>query len=132
MPKIVTAYDRYVEFKSEGFYLFDNKKRIIMCKHCNVRIDWARKDTCSKHCNGQSHKANKAANASVPGTSGGSIRQISIEDSMSSSQILKIEKKKFVKKTCRMLLEANIPIEKIDHPSFRGWMNEHMKGEYFK
>lgn len=128
MPKIVTAHDRCVEFENEGFRIFDSKKGIIMCTHCNVRIDWARKDMCVKHCNGQSHRVDRRSNASVPGTSGGIKRQISIEDSIAISKITKTDKKKLIQDTCRMLLEMNIPMEKDDHPSFRRWANENIKG----
>ena len=47
MSKVATVFDRAREFEKEGF---DSKDSILMCKFCNVRIEWKRRDTCVKHC----------------------------------------------------------------------------------
>jgi len=33
-----TIYNRVREYEREGMYIFDSKKKIMMCKHCNVKV----------------------------------------------------------------------------------------------
>lgn len=126
MPKVLSIFDREREMKSEGFYIFDLKDKIMMCKFCNVRIDWARKDTCTKHIKNETHTKKKKEflqqNASTS-------KQVSITDSMKTAATIKVHRQEFVTSFVEMMTEANIPLEKVDHPSMRKWLNTHVEGE---
>ena len=126
MPKAVTVFDHENQFRSEGFYVFDKQKKILMCKYCNCRIEWARKDTCAKHCEGAGHKKFKEE-AKEKGQS--MKRQTSLQETYQSSKMARVEKNHFVMATCKAFLEANIPIEKLDNLSLRSWMSEYIPGE---
>ncbi|XP_046398962.1 CGG triplet repeat-binding protein 1-like [Ischnura elegans] len=96
-----------------------------MCKYCNCRIEWARKDTCAKHCEGAGHKKFKEE-AKEKGQS--VKRQASLQETYQSSKMARVEKNYFVMATCKAFLEANIPIEKVDNLSLRSWMSEYIPG----
>lgn len=124
---VVTVYDREREFAHEGFYIFDKAKKILMCKYCNVRIEWERKDTCIKHIKqSASHKKNKEG----MGASSEVKRQASLVQMVSGAKKAKQDKEEFVLSTTRAFMEANIPLEKVDHPSFREWMNKYIEGTF--
>lgn len=42
----------------------------------------------------------------------------------------KVDRSEFILATTKMFLEANIPLEKVDLPSFRVWMNKYIEGKY--
>lgn len=120
---VVTVFDRAAEFASEGFYVFDSAKKILMCKYCNVRIEWQRKDTCVKHIkNSTSHSKNKENQQS------GAKRQVSLQTAVSTAKKAKIDKNEFIMSTTRAFIEANIPIEKLDNPKLRQWMDKYIEG----
>ncbi|XP_063244419.1 uncharacterized protein LOC134543361 [Bacillus rossius redtenbacheri] len=124
MPKNLTIFDREREMKLDGFYIFDQRDKIMMCKFCNVRVDWTRKDTCKKHVANDTHKRKKQlfcqANSTVS-------KQISISDTVKNNK-LKVQKQEFVSDFVNMMLESNIPLEKADHPAMREWLNTHVEG----
>lgn len=125
MPQTLTIYDREREMKSEGFYIFDVKDKVMMCKYCNVRVDWSRKDTCKKHIANETHKKKKKqVQEQSPSTS----RQVSIGESIKNATKVKIQKTDFVLGFVEMMTETNIPLEKVDHPSMRKWLNTHVEG----
>lgn len=123
MPKIVTIFERQAEFDSDGFYIFDAKKKILMCKFCNIRIDWERRDTCLKHVAGsEKHKINKAKLTA-------SKRQLSIQDSLTKAKQIKLDKSNFIVNTTKAFMSANIPLEKLNHQAIRDWMNQYVEGK---
>ena len=44
----ITVHSRAKEFASEGLYVSENNT--LMCKFCNVQVNWEKRDTVSKHC----------------------------------------------------------------------------------
>ncbi|XP_063227740.1 uncharacterized protein LOC134533894 [Bacillus rossius redtenbacheri] len=123
MPKVLSVFERAREYESEGFYVFDKHKKVMMCKYCNVTVDWKRKDSCEKHCKQRSsHKVNKDNGGN------GVKRQITIIENVSLNKKLKAEKTKLAKDTVRAFVQANILLEKLDHPGLRSWMNEYIPG----
>lgn len=132
MPKVVTVYDRALEFESDGFYVFDKLNKILMCKFCNVKIEWARKDTCIKHCRDSLvHKQKKAAAVSEPSTS---KRQISVTDSFQVAKKSKVDKDVFVTSLTKAFMEANIPLEKLGNPALKNFVETFVPGKahFFK
>ncbi|XP_063234984.1 uncharacterized protein LOC134537934 [Bacillus rossius redtenbacheri] len=126
MPKVVSVFERAKEYDDEGFYVFSKEKGIMMCKFCNVQVDWKRKDTYEKHCKFRaSHKVNKdRCQASGSGTK----RQVTLEENISTHKKTKNEKTKLAEDTVRAFVKANIPLQKLNHPAIREWLNEYVKG----
>ncbi|KAJ8880716.1 hypothetical protein PR048_017186 [Dryococelus australis] len=69
--------------------------------------------------------AMEAKQVQVASTSGVKC-QIALTDLISQSKNAKIEKQEFVLSTIRTFIEANIPLEKIDHPKLREWINKYI------
>lgn len=127
MPKVVSIYERQKEFESEGMYIFDIKNKIMMCKFCNIRINWIRRDSCIKHVQGCSkHKDNKHKSKETDGNK----RQLSLCDTINNSKKKKLEKQEFICDTVGALMKANIPLEKLDDPNFKAWMNKYIPGKF--
>lgn len=123
MPKVTTCFDRAGEFKHEGYYVFDARQKIVMCKFCNVKLDWKRRDSCVKHNTSVNHKKKKLDSA------GNSIkRQISVQEAVSTAKKVKTDSEEFVMTTVETFVSANIPLEKLDHPSMRNWLNKYIPG----
>jgi len=57
-------------------------------------------------------------------------RQVSIAESISNAKKLKADRDDFIKSTVRAFLKANIPLEKLDKPEFRQWLNKYVLGEW--
>lgn len=56
----VTINERYEEYKNEGIYISNLKAKEMMCKYCNVQINWKKKSTIIAHCNeGTGHAKRK-------------------------------------------------------------------------
>jgi len=122
----VSIYDRVEEFKHEGLYIFDAQKKEIMCRHCNSRIAWEKKSTVENHCKSQKHvKKRENANENER-----KKRQASLPDTLSSAKKAKDDKQELIFDTVQMFLKANIPLNKIDHPEIRKWLNKHVAGRH--
>lgn len=127
MPKIVSIHDRQNEFASDGFYIFDVRKKIMMCKFCNIRIDWERRDTCVKHVKDSSkHLSNK--DKATTGSSSGPKRQISVQDSLQKAKTMKTDKEEFIFDTVSAFMKSNIPLEKLEDPNLKQWFKKYIQG----
>lgn len=127
MPNVLSIFKREAEFKSDGFYIFDRNKKIMMCKYCNIRVEWERKDTCKKHVNeSATHKKNKQHME----TAGPSKRQLSLQDSLDNAKKAKIDKKEFIFDTTKAFMKSNTPLEKLDSIHMRDYLNKYIPGKY--
>ena len=117
----VSVYDRVKEFESEGLYASDQKT--IMCKLCNCRVTWERKDSVLKHNKSEKHKAQKAADTPRK-------QQLSVSASFERSTKRKSESEFTGKRTVETFLKANIPLNKLDNENIREWMQEFMEGKH--
>lgn len=124
MPKELSIYERVKQFKSDGFFIFDLNKRIVMCKYCNGTVDWIRKDSCRKHVATSGHQRKKELFLTQEKT----VKQVSISTSIAQSSIRKNTREVCVMDFTKMLLEANIPIEKADDSSVREWLDKYVPG----
>lgn len=124
MPKFLSLHERANEFKSDGFYVFDENNKILMCKFCDSRIEWMRKDTCKKHVQGESHKRKKELHLK----NNVSPKQLSILSAIDRGQSSKQNKQEFILDFTNMLLGANIPLEKADDDSVRTWLKKYVPG----
>ncbi|XP_063232447.1 uncharacterized protein LOC134536601 [Bacillus rossius redtenbacheri] len=108
------------------FTFFDKVNKTLMCKFCNVKIEWARKDTCVKHCrDGTVHRQKKAAAESQACTS---KRQISVGDSFQVAKKTKVDKEIFASSLTKAFMEANIPLEKLGDPAIKNFVETFVPG----
>lgn len=100
--KEVNAASRALEYKRDGFYVHD--RDVIMCKYCNSRVEWARKDSCQKHVGSKNHVSQKTKAEST--TVG--LVQSSIAGSFATQQKATEQKTEFLMDTTAMLLKVRI------------------------
>lgn len=110
--------------KEEGFYIRENK--FLMCRHCNVRLDFEKKDTLDKHIKGASHQAKKSAVAS--NSSGSVKRQAGLSESFENLKKSKMAKEELCHDVVKMCLKANIPLTKLDNEEVRSFFNKYVPG----
>lgn len=115
--------ERVKDFQQDGLYLSDTN--IVMCKHCNVRLDGDKTDTLKKHTMSSNHLKKKTE--PQPGPSG-SKRQSTIIGGFEVQKRVKMEKETFVEDTVKMCLKANIPMHKLDHPAVRSYLKKYVPG----
>ena len=115
----VSASSRAQEFSSEGFFVNDNK--ILMCRYCDKRLEYERKDTLLKHIASETHKIGKSKKTSMK-------RQLSVEGSFLQAKKAKEDKTEFIVETTEAFLSAGISVEKLDHPKMREWLGKYIKG----
>lgn len=98
--KQINAASRAQEYKSEGFYIYE--KNSVMCKYCNLRLEWRRRDSCEKHVTSQNHIAQKACRpaSAVP-------IQASLSELLAKQSKSKDEKTAFILETTAMLLKLS-------------------------
>lgn len=119
MPKHqVTCEDRAIEFQSEGFVVSGG---ILFCKYCNYRLDYRRKDSLQKHCQSEKHLMRKFGKSTES-------RLATVEETLQNSKKVKDSKDEFILDTVEAFIKANIPVEKLDHPAIRAWLNKYVQG----
>lgn len=104
-------------------YLSDTN--IVMCKYCNMRLEGEKLDTLKKHKTSVTHLRKKSD--PQPGSSR-IKRQSTIVGAFEVQKRAKTEKEEFVLDTVKMCLKANIPLNKIDHPAVRSYMEKYVPG----
>lgn len=100
--KEVSAASRAQEYKSEGFYVHEHG--IIMCKFCNTRVEWSRRDSCQKHVLSKVHIDRKLK---VENSAGPSVRQAAITNSFAAQENAQQNKVNFIMDTTTMLLKVS-------------------------
>ncbi|XP_026290182.2 uncharacterized protein LOC113214890 [Frankliniella occidentalis] len=120
----VTCSGRASDYKNEGMYVFDSKKRIMHCKHCEVRVDWEKKSSVDNHCSSNTHlQAKEKSNENESRK-----RQTSINDSFQQSKRMREDREEFIKSTVRAFTLSNIPLHKLDNPALRGFIKKYIPG----
>lgn len=72
-------------------YIFDFKKKIMMCKHCNVRVCWEKKSTVDNHCGSEGHKTSIQISEVIKNK-----HQSSIIESVTHAKKIKTDEKDFI------------------------------------
>ena len=156
-PKQLTIKFRAKEYASEGFFIQDLDAGIIMCAHCNCRIDWEKKSSCDNHCKAAKHQSAKDANETISvdltlptmveqeshsqamcssssitttsaNPSAGIKRLTNIKDSLNNLKRMKDNKEEFILDTVGMCVKANIPLERLDNEHIRSYLDKYIKG----
>lgn len=121
MPKHpVTCGSRAAEFRSEGFVVASSGG-VLFCKHCNFCLDYKRKDSLQKHCKSQTHVARKSGNITA-------ARLATLEETLDNGWKIKDSTMEFILDTVEAFVEANIPVDKLDHPAMRAWLSKYVQG----
>lgn len=127
MPKnAVSARQRAEEFKSDGIYASD--AATLMCKYCNCRVTFERKDSVIKHVKSDKH-ANSIKN--YASTSSDRKLQTSVVEAFNSVKRRKLDVEYMALKTTEAFAKANIPLEKLEDPNLRSWLGEFIEGKKF-
>lgn len=115
--KTINIQERAESYKDDQFYVSDTG--ILMCGICNMRLEWRKTDTLNKHISTQGHteKKEKAKNIAIK-------RQATIQGCIENQKKAKTEKKCFIQDTVKMCLDANIPLNKFDHPAVRVYLQK--------
>lgn len=120
MPKTaVSVTSRASEFQSESFYVNDGK--ILMCKFCDCRVEFERRDGVLKHIQSARHKTGKLKDANR-------LRQPTIATGFSQAKNARVDKEEFIVATTEAFICAGLSVEKLDHPKIREWLSTYMKG----
>lgn len=128
MPKVVTVQTRVDEFRNDGFYVFNREKKVCMCKFCNCVVDWGRLDSCKKHVATALHKSKKAEAQKA-----GEVKsQKTLESTLHGNSMKKArtEREEMAKDLTEAFLAANIPMEKLENDTLRGFLNKYIPGKY--
>jgi hypothetical protein len=126
MPKAsVSVSERAHEFRRDGFYV---SGKILMCKFCDCRLEFKRKDSLTKHCESEKHVSQKRKADSTSTSNPSTSRLSTLEESLDRAQTARGSKEEFIMNTTEAFIRANIPVEKLDHVAIRGWMNSYVKG----
>lgn len=99
----INVASRAIEFKKHGFVT--SGTNILMCKYCNTRVEWKRRDSCEKHIQSKGHLNRvqlMSAQDSAP------KRQCNIEESLQAQNKAKEEKYEFVMDTTEMFLKVSL------------------------
>lgn len=97
----ITITSRALEYKKEGFYVHD--RTIIMCKFCNSRVEWKRRDSCEKHILSKTHIGLKTKGELSTSTLG---LQSSIAGSFETQVNARKQKVDFIMDTTAMFLKV--------------------------
>ncbi|XP_006038008.1 CGG triplet repeat-binding protein 1 isoform X1 [Alligator mississippiensis] len=115
----VTPQDRVTEFGSdlheEGGKLF--------CTSCNVVLNHVRKSAINDHLKSKTHTKRKAEFEEQNTRK----KQRTLTASLQCNSTSQTEKTSVIQDFVKMCLEANIPLEKADHPSVRAFLSRHVK-----
>lgn len=96
------------EFGSESF---STDGSVLLCKLCSKVVCSESRDKVQQHVNGQKHKALIKQQACVPAQS-----FLSFETN---------RKSEFSMDLCRAMVNANIPLYKLENPSFRSFLEKY-------
>lgn len=115
MPPKLSVGDRAKQFSKDGMVKSGD---VLLCRFCNKRVSWDSSDAVKKHIASKSH---------VDATSTGK-RQKTIFEAVEGAKEAKAAKLDLITSTLEMMVSANIPIEKADHPAFRNWIRQNVVG----
>lgn len=117
---------RVKEFGPDKFYAEDG---LLWCKICNVPVDHVRRQTITDHLGTKKHTARentRKRDASIESST--SKRQSTINGCIERSTAASSAQEDLVMELVEAFMAANIPLEKVDNPSMRNFMEKNLKG----
>lgn len=117
MPKVASSTkDKLRKFVREfGSDVLSTDNEIIFCKICEKPINSDKKFHIAQHLNGKGHKAASTKNTTHKQSL---LAQLNENTSRLST---------FSMDLCNMLIETGIPFWKVEHPSFRKFVENYTK-----
>lgn len=113
-------------FKTDGLYISDLRHQITTCSFCNCVLNWKKKSVLVNHFKSGSHgkkvEKQKKSNQKVS-------KHPAIVTRMDCAEKVQEIKEELNKSLINACLKANIPLHKLDHPAFRKWLIENVKGK---
>ena len=119
----ITAAARAIEFGKTNFYADGGK---LFCKSCNVVVNHIRKDTIDKHIKSKKH-VEKVLNRSEI-TENRATRLQTLKTVVNARTDAEYSRKEVAIDLAEALLCANIPLEKLDHPAIRRFIDNRIEG----
>nr|XP_044995535.1 CGG triplet repeat-binding protein 1-like [Jaculus jaculus] len=118
-PLYVTPLDRVTEFGGE---LHEDGGKLF-CTSCSVVLNHVRKSTISDHLKSKTHTKRKAEFEEQ------NVRkkQRPLTASLQCNSTAQTEKVSVIQDFVKKCLEANIPLEKADHPAVHAFLSRHVK-----
>lgn len=99
----VSIISRASEYKEHGFYVSENNT--MLCKYCDSRVEWKRRDSCEKHIQSKGHKI-RVEEAIKHGST--LKRQSTIESTLQAQKKARNEKNVFIMDTTEMFLKVSL------------------------
>lgn len=99
-----------------------------MCGICDIRLEWDKKDNLEKHIKTDSHLKNKEKVKKAQERGEALKRQATMQGMFDRQKKAKIEKAEFIQDTVKMCMKSNIPLEKMDHPAVRAYLQKYVEG----
>uniref|UniRef100_A0A8C4S6J6 CGG triplet repeat-binding protein 1 n=1 Tax=Erpetoichthys calabaricus TaxID=27687 RepID=A0A8C4S6J6_ERPCA len=117
---------RVKEFGQDKFYA---EGGLLWCKTCNEPVDHVRRQTITDHLGTKKHteRANKQQHEATNDPTS-SKRQSTITGCIEQSTAATAAKDTLVMELVEAFMAANIPLEKVDNPTMRSFMQKNLKG----
>ena len=121
MPKVKCSSSVKLRgfIKEFGDKYFSTDGEILFCKMCEVKVTADKRFTVQQHCNTVKHKS--CVNREFTTES----RQRLLFEKSSSSSPKSGNASEFSKDLCTMMVSSNIPLHKVDTPSFRNFLEKY-------
>ncbi|XP_019372800.1 PREDICTED: uncharacterized protein LOC109297480 isoform X1 [Gavialis gangeticus] len=129
MPKTakVTPKDRVAQFGKDKFH---TDGTVLFCTACNKAVDHVRKQTIVEHMESAKHKHNEKRRREDAETAGPSTvkKQCTDTAAFPHSSVAKDHRDTVTLDFVRMCLQADLPLQKMDLPVVRDFLNKHVEG----
>lgn len=121
MPKVKCSNSVKLRgfIKEFGDKYFSTDGEILFCKMCEVKVTADKRFTVQQHCNTAKHRS--CVNREITTES----RQRLLFEKSSSSSPKSGNASEFSKDLCTMMVSSNIPLHKVDTPSFRNFLEKY-------
>ena len=119
----LTAKDRVQEFGKENFHCDGG---VLFCTICNKAVDHVRRQTITDHLSSAKHKnaqKRKADCSSEPPPK----KQCTVTGLFQRQTLAQDHRSAVIHDFASMLVQANIPLEKADHPAVRNFISTHVR-----
>lgn len=103
---------------------------VFYCSFCNISVSWEKKDTTDKHLKSKKHLLSQERSGSKCQEDPPAKRlcQMSIDGTIGRMNEAKEARTNTVFKIVESFTAANIPMEKLDNPSLRKFIQTEVKG----
>lgn len=119
----VSASTRAAQYLNGTFYAENDH---MYCRTCNMVVEHVRKTTVDRHLTSKTHKL-KVDNSKAS-EENQRLRMQSMATVVQHSTAAALTRKELDTDLCRTFLTCNIPLEKVDHPALRDFLERRVQG----